>query len=153
MKREADGGGRGQEDPGDRGYDGPRSVLSSRQRELRISDVVPRTSPSLSVPLYIFYRSPSPMLVPKLFSHFLRSSPFRTFASLSLPLRPFLSLFVSFRPLSHLSSRISLGFSLAPSASRCVPSSFSLALGSLSPSVLGVPSVLEPDGPIVPARG
>lgn len=61
-------------------------LRSSRQRELRISDVVPRTSlsPCLSVPLYIFYRSPSPMLVPELFSHFLRSSLFRTFASLSL---------------------------------------------------------------------
>jgi len=75
-------------------------LRSSRQRELRISDVVPRTSlsPCLSVPLYIFYRSPSPVLVPELFSHFLRSSLFRTFASLSL----FLPC-VLFSPFSSLS--------------------------------------------------
>lgn len=86
----------------------PLRLRSSRRRELRISDVVPRTSLSLSpcVLLYIFYRSlSSRMLVPKLFSHFLHSSLFWIFASLSLP----------FLSLSPLRISISLIFRPFPS--------------------------------------
>jgi len=52
-----------------------------------------------------------------------------------------------FRPSSHLSSRVLLRYSPAPSAPRFVTPSFSCFSFSL---LLSVPSVVGPDGPIVP---
>lgn len=110
----------------------------------------------LSVPFYIFYRSlsfrarsrdfPLASLVlsslpcPRLFLRLSSRSPF---ASLSFS-RPRVLLL---RPSSHLSSRVPLRCS--PSAP-CFVAPSSSRIQFLSSSVLGVPSVLGPDGPIVP---
>lgn len=74
-----------------------------------------------------------------------------TFASFSvsflpLLLHPLLSFRVLFHPSSHL-SRMFLRYSPASSTPRCVTVFLALQLLSF---VLGMPSVLEPDGPIVP---
>lgn len=115
-------------------------------------DLVSRTHISFRPFLYFLSFSVLPYAFSRLPSRFPRSLLY-SFASFCvplfpLPLHPFLSLRVFFlHPSSHLSCRVFLRCSQAPSASHC--ETVFLALQLLS-SVLGVPSVLEPDGPIVP---
>lgn len=130
--------------------------LDEREEYTRISLTSPFARTFLSVPFYIFYRSlsfrarsrdfPLASLVlsslpcPRLFLRLSSRSPF---ASLSF----FRPRGLLLRPSSHLSSRVPLRCS--PSAP-CFVAPSSSRFQFLSSSVLGVPSVLGPDGPIVP---